>query len=103
MDARINSALAAYKNAAGLKVPSVPSAEPVQTGSVFTNMVNNVVNDTVTSLKNSEAITSKALVQNIPLDQLAVTVSDAETSLRTVVAIRDKIIQAYQDIMKMPI
>jgi flagellar hook-basal body complex protein FliE len=30
-------------------------------------------------------------------------VSQAETTLQTVVAVRDKVIAAYQDIIKMPI
>jgi flagellar hook-basal body complex protein FliE len=30
-------------------------------------------------------------------------VAEAETTLQTVVAVRDKVIAAYQDIMKMPI
>jgi flagellar hook-basal body complex protein FliE len=30
-------------------------------------------------------------------------VADAETALNTVVAIRDRVINAYQDIIKMPV
>lgn len=104
MDARISNALAAYQNTAKLKVAEMPTQPAVSSGvSAFSNMVNNNVGSTVDALKQSEMVSSRSLVQNIPLDELAVTISNAETNLRTVVAIRDKIIQAYQDIMKMPI
>jgi len=37
------------------------------------------------------------------LTKVATTVSKAELALQSAVAIRDKVVQAYQDIMRMPI
>ena len=37
------------------------------------------------------------------LTDVVTAVSEAETALNTVVAIRDRVISAYQDIIKMPI
>ena len=51
----------------------------------------------------SEAIATKALSGKADLTDVVTAVSDAETALNTVVAIRDRVINAYQEIIKMPI
>ena len=37
------------------------------------------------------------------LNEIVTAVNNAEMTLQTVVAVRDKVIQAYQEIMRMPI
>jgi len=91
-----NQAIQAYKNTANM----------VETGgnsSAFSGMVNSAVKGAVDSLRQGELISNKALVNEAGLDELAVSVANAEMTLRTVVAVRDRIISAYQDIIKMPI
>lgn len=51
----------------------------------------------------SESTSTKAVANEAELHDLIASVSNAELTLNTVVAIRDKVINAYQDITKMPI
>ena len=45
----------------------------------------------------------KAAMGEADLNELIVAVSKAELTLQTVVTVRDRAIQAYQDILRMPI
>jgi flagellar hook-basal body complex protein FliE len=45
-----------------------------------------------------QAVTGKA-----DLAQVTEAVSNAEVAVQSVVAVRDRVVQAYQDIMRMPI
>jgi flagellar hook-basal body complex protein FliE len=38
-----------------------------------------------------------------PLHEVVLSINEAEIALQTIVAVRDKVIAAYQDIIKMPI
>lgn len=51
----------------------------------------------------AEAISTKGLLGKADLTDVITAVSNAELSLNTVVAVRDRMINAYQDIIKMPI
>ncbi len=46
---------------------------------------------------------TKALVGKADLTDVVTAVSEAETALNAVVAVRDRVISAYQEIIKMPI
>lgn len=50
-----------------------------------------------------EQMSTKAIAGEADLHDLITAVSNAELTLNTVVAIRDRVISAYQDIIKMPI
>lgn len=92
------SVINAYKNTAGM-ASTGGSGEGVS----FSGLVHEALNDAGTTLATAEGVSAKALLNEASLDELAVSISNAETSLRTIVAVRDRIIAAYQDIMKMPI
>lgn len=69
----------------------------------FADAMNKAMENTVAALKDGEVTAVGAISDEVSLDQLAISIANAEMSLRTVVAIRDRIITAYQDIIKMPI
>lgn len=50
-----------------------------------------------------ESVSTKAIANEADLHDLITSVANAELTLNTVVAIRDRVISAYQDIIKMPI
>ncbi len=52
---------------------------------------------------NTEAVSTEAIANKAELHELVTAVSNAELTLNTVVALRDRIITAYQDLIKMPI
>jgi flagellar hook-basal body complex protein FliE len=51
----------------------------------------------------SEAVSTEAIAEKAELHELVTSVANAELTLNTVVALRDKLVTAYQDIIKMPI
>ena len=71
--------------------------------SAFGTLVSQSIDKASSTISNSEAIAAKALVDEASLADLATAVTDAELTLRTVVSVRDRIISAYQEIIKMPI
>ena len=94
---------AAYKTAARAALPS-GQAGPADAGQSFSAMVENAAKDAVNTAKGAETLGIKAAAgANVELTDVVTAVSNAEVTLQTVVAVRDKVIQAYQDIMRMPI
>ncbi len=72
-------------------------------GQSFADMVSNVVQDSVSVQHNGEAVSMAALNKEADLVSIVTAVTDAEITLQTVVAVRDRVVGAYQEIMRMPI
>ncbi len=72
-------------------------------GASFIDMLGGALKSAANTGYKSEAMAAKALSGKADLTDVVTAVSDAETSLGTVTAIRDRVISAYQDIIKMPI
>jgi len=102
MDTKL-SGINAYQSTNQLLNNNSIGSASSENGSSFSNLVNNVLDETVTSLKHGEATASASLVSDVSLTELASAVNNAEIALKTVSAVRSRIISAYQDIMKMPI
>jgi flagellar hook-basal body complex protein FliE len=93
-------ALQAYTNAGKVGGPGL---DPRGDGSGFADMVKSAASDVADTLEKGEAASAKAIAGGGNLTEVVTAVSNAEATLQTVVAVRDRVIQAYQDILKMPI
>ncbi len=69
----------------------------------FSQMMTQVANDTVSKLKTGEATAISGLQGKATVQQVVEAVSDAQGSLQTALAVRDKAISAYQEITRMTI
>jgi flagellar hook-basal body complex protein FliE len=69
----------------------------------FLDMVGGALQSAAQSGYKSEEVATKALMGKADITDVVTAVSNAETALNTVVAVRDRVINAYQDIIKMPI
>ena len=69
----------------------------------FSSVLGDVVNSTVQALQQSEKMSVAAAAGKADIVDVVSSVTNAEVTLQAVVAVRDKVIEAYQDIMKMPI
>ncbi len=69
----------------------------------FSQLLQNAAENTVDAAQSSEALQLQSLTGNVDLAELVTAVSNAELTLDTVVAVRDRVINAYNDILKMPI
>lgn len=100
----ISKALSAYQAAVSRQV--IPSAEKVQpetpAGS-FASMVKSAVLQAEEDNKQAELMSMKAIKGTADMQEVVMAVSNAEVALQTVVAVRDKVVSAYQEIMQMPI
>ncbi len=105
-DAKILGAVNAYSNAANINSTDYSFAKPSVNKEIkpdFTELVSQALGNAVDAQKTAEVESAKALVNKTTLDELAIAVNNADLALRTVVSIRDRVIAAYQDIIKMPI
>ena len=72
-------------------------------GESFANALRETAQDTITTLNAAEKQGLAAAAGQADMAQLVTSVSEADVTLQTVVAVRDKVIGAYQEILKMPI
>jgi flagellar hook-basal body complex protein FliE len=74
-------------------------------GFSFGNLIEQTLTNTIEASKAAEAMTAKAVQGGgkVDLVEVVTAVNNAELALETVVAMRDRMISAYQEIMRMPI
>jgi flagellar hook-basal body complex protein FliE len=72
-------------------------------GGSFIDMLGHALQSASDSGYKSEAMATKAIAGKADLTDVVTAVASAENALNTVVAIRDRVISAYQEIIKMPI
>lgn len=90
---------AAQRGVSGLASEGAGAAGGVDFGA----MVRGVVDDAIGASKSAENQIVAHAQGKAQLIDVATAVSAAETSLETVLAVRDQVISAYQEIMRMPI
>ncbi|MCZ8087643.1 MAG: flagellar hook-basal body complex protein FliE [Brevundimonas sp.] len=97
------AAIKAYQAAAtGATGPAGGPGE-VQGGPGFAELLDGVITNAVNQSRQAEQQMSMAVQGRAELIDVVTAVASAEASLETVMAVRDQVIQAYQEIMRMPI
>ncbi len=72
-------------------------------GVSFSDFLQQKATETLDTLKTSEKTSAQAVTGAADLTDVVQAVTAAELTLQTVVAVRDRLIAAYQEIMRMPI
>ena len=72
-------------------------------GSSFGDILKGVMNDAISSSKQAESQITAGVQGKADLVDVVTAISSAETSLETVMAVRDQVIAAYQQVMQMQI
>ena len=75
----------------------------IDAGSHFLDMVKDFGQQTIDANRDAEKTSMQAVRGKAELSDVVTAVAHAETTLKTVVTVRDRIISAYQEIMRMPI
>ena len=101
------AAAAAYQAAASITSASAATggiayANVAGAGS-FSDFLSSAVQDSMSNIRAGEQAAHAAVTGNANIVDVVNAVNSAELSLNTVVAVRDKVVQAYQSIMNMPI
>ncbi len=79
---------------------AAPSASP---GLGFGDMVSRALDSVETSGHAADSQATQAIMGKGNLTEVVTAVSQAELALQSAVAIRDRVVQAYQEVMRMPI
>jgi len=95
-----SAAVAAYAQAAKSAGPGIAARED---GGGFADLLKQAADGAIGSLQQGEAASIKAVSGKADIAEVVTAVTNAEVSLQTVTAVRDRVIQAYQDILRMPI
>ncbi len=82
---------------------ATPAAQTPEDGPGFGELVKSAVNDAMTSSKHAETQMIAHAQGKAELVDVVTAVSSAQMNLQTVMAVRDQVISAYQQIMQMPI
>jgi flagellar hook-basal body complex protein FliE len=93
-------AYAATQKTAGIDPGMGGGAIP---GGGFGDILRSAMTDAVSASKNAEHQMAAQVAGKAELVDVVTAISAAEASLETVMAVRDQVISAYQEIMRMPI
>ena len=111
MNSIINQAVNAYNNTSNLQSSKTASLEesPAISGSDATSFkpdFDELITEALDKARDAgyegESMSAKSLANKAEYHELVTAVNNADLTMRTVVAVRDKMISAYQDIIKMP-
>ena len=96
-----SAALQAYQGIASGRAPAAGDA--AGGGDAFSALLGRALDGAISTGKQADAQAAQAISGHGDLTQVVTAVSQAELALQTTVAVRDRVLQAYQDIIKMPI
>ena len=86
---------------------SAPSAAAAATGggetASFGEALSRAVQNAVSTSREAEAASARGLMGEGSVTDLVVAVGRAELTLQTAVAVRDRVVAAYQEVMRMPL
>ncbi|MCK5445029.1 MAG: flagellar hook-basal body complex protein FliE [Rhodospirillaceae bacterium] len=101
----VSNALQAYDQASRTgnvaQVLPAQDTQPVQSGA-FAQLVTDSVTQAVSQGVQSEQMAMAGITDNADLAQVVTAISEADLALQTVVSIRDKVVEAYREILRMP-
>lgn len=102
---RIDPSVAAglYKTAQGVGSGAGGKGVSENKGASFGDLVEKAARDSIETMKSGEKASAEAVIGTADLTDVVEAVTAAELTLETVVAMRDRMMSAYQEIMRMPI
>ncbi len=103
MAINFTEAVRAYEKIARQDSIQGPDAAQSKDGTGFAEVLREATESAVSSLREGEAISLQAAAGTADINDVVMAVGKAEMTLQTVVTLRDKVIQAYQEILRMPI
>jgi flagellar hook-basal body complex protein FliE len=99
----VSAATSAYANAAKLLNQGKPAVNQVADGGDFAKLLGEAVQGVVDSGKVSDAKAMDLVNGRGDMVDVVTAISETELAMNTMVAVRDRVISAYEEIMRMPI
>lgn len=103
MSTRLTDAISAYKTAANPFASADKAAGAEETGTDFASVLKDAAKVAVGDAKAAEKASMSAIAGKADIREVVAAVANAEMTLETVVNVRDKVITAYNEILRMPI
>ncbi|MPY72187.1 MAG: flagellar hook-basal body complex protein FliE [Alphaproteobacteria bacterium] len=103
MTVNIGSAAAAYARQAQAATGGAMEPRSKDPAQSFSDLLGEAVHNAIETGKNSETMSAKGIAGTADLREVVTAVTNAEVTLQTALAIRDRVIQAYKDVISMPI
>jgi flagellar hook-basal body complex protein FliE len=99
------AAAAAYRAAAQMttQAPAAAITPAGLPGGNFSDFLSGAIKDSINTIRQGESAATAQVQGKANLVDVVQSVNAAELTLDTVVAVRDKVVAAYQSIMNMPI
>lgn len=101
------AAAKAYANLARLADPAAalnrPPGGSSSTGPSFGNVLKDAMSAVVETGRKSDAQTAAMAAGKANVVDVVTAVAETEVAVETLVSVRDKVVQAYEEIMRMPI
>jgi flagellar hook-basal body complex protein FliE len=99
------AAAAAYQAVAkmGTSAAATPGLASAQGTGGFGEFLTDALKDSISTMKQGEKMAGQHLTGKADIVDVVNAVNQAELTLDTVVAVRDKVVAAYQSILNMPI
>jgi flagellar hook-basal body complex protein FliE len=86
-----------------MELPSLSGPSGAAQPGGFGDILKSAMTDAMAASKNAEKQMANQVAGKTELIDVVTAISAAEASLETVIAVRDQVISAYQEIMRMPI
>ncbi|GHF36017.1 flagellar hook-basal body complex protein FliE [Seohaeicola zhoushanensis] len=93
----------AYRNSFNLQPPAGPSTDAEQAGNSFADMVREAATDAARTMREADAVARSGLADGATTQEVVQATIALESTVKVAVAMRDKLVAAYQEIMRMPI
>ncbi len=103
MAINFTEAVRAYEKIARQDSIQGPDIAQSKGGTGFSDALREATESAVSSLREGEAQSLQAAAGTADINDVVMAVGKAEMTLQTVVTLRDKVIGAYQEILRMPI
>ena len=106
MTINFNQAVSAYNAAAKMETNplAMPALDEAKAGGPsFPELVGQALDKAISTGYKGESISAKAIAGKAELTDLVTAIDNVDLALNTVVSMRDRMINAYNDIIRMPI
>lgn len=84
----------------GLQQLNKPAAQPAVDGASFGDVLKQSLQGAIDAQHKSEQVSAASLVGKADMTEVLQAVNNAQLALNTVLAVRDRLVQAYEQIMR---
>lgn len=93
----------AYKSAQGLTAPAVAETPETDGNLTFAEMVREAAGDAISTMQEADAVARSGLAGEASTQEVVEATIALESTVKIAVTMRDKLVEAYQEVLRMPI